>query len=113
MKISSGLSRVYVATDMGNYGSGSLARYRSKENLDKNFFKDIHDHIVGMSKGTAYNPPPGTLDRGTIALVDMTLASRAQYVLSVGTGTFQQWIGARFLQNHREDKRRWLKITVC
>jgi hypothetical protein len=98
---------------MGDYGSSWLVQYRSKQKLDENVFKDIHDFIIKMSKGAAYSPPPDTLDRGTIALVDMTLLSRAQYLISAGTGTFQQWIGARFLENHRNDKRSWSKITVC
>ena len=113
LKSTTGLSHVYVATDMGDYGSAWLVRYRSLEHLDENVFKDIHDHIIEKSKGAAYTPPSDTFDRGSIALVDMTLISRAQYLISAGTGTFQQWIGARFLQNHRNDKQSWSKITVC
>ncbi len=98
---------------MGDYGSGWLVGYRNRNHLDKNVFNDIQDHIVKKSQGVAYSPPSDELDRGVIALVDMTLISRAQYLISAGTGTFQAWVAAKFLQNHRNDKQLWSKITVC
>ena len=98
---------------MGDYGSRWLIRYRKKQNLGENVFKDIHDYIVKKSKGVAYSPSTDELDRGVIALVDITLISRAQYLITAGKGTFPEWIAARFLANHRNDKHAWSKITIC
>ena len=98
---------------MGDYGSSWLIGYRKRKHLDENVFKDIHDYIIQESQGVAYSPRSNELDRGTIALVDMTLISQAQYLISAGTGTFQAWVAAKFLANRRNDERLWSKITVC
>ena len=113
LKKATGLSGVYVATDMSDYGSTAIIAYRKSRNLDENVFKDIHDYIIRESQGVAYRPSSDELDRGIIALVDITLISQARYLISAGTGTFQAWVAAKFLENHHNDERLWSKITVC
>ena len=99
---------------MSDYGSGSFGRYEKEKNLEENVFKNIHDHIIAKSQGVVYNPPSHVVDRGVISLVDMHLIARAQYLITAGRGTFQEWIIARFLDIHRHDSNRsWSTITVC
>ena len=99
---------------MSDYGSGWLVRYRNKNNLKENVFKNIHEYIITKSQGVVYSPPSHVIDRGVISLVDMNLVARAQYLITAGGWTFQEWIVARFLDIHRhDDKRSWSTITVC
>ena len=99
---------------MSDYGSGSFGRYEKDKNLGENVFKNIHDYIITKSQGVVYSPPSHVVDRGVISLVDMNLIARAQYLITAGGGTFQEWIIARFLDIHRhDDKRSWSTITVC
>ncbi|XP_028402728.1 uncharacterized protein LOC114525545 [Dendronephthya gigantea] len=113
LKKTHGLSKVLVATDMGDFGSGSLVRYRMTKHLNENVFKDIHDRILKESKGVTYSPSSDKLDRGVIALVDITLLSQARHLVSAGDGTFHEWLAARFLNEHRNDREIWSKTTVC
>lgn len=107
------LSHVYVATDMSDFGSEGFVKSRKLTHFG-DVFKNIHDYIIAKSQGVTYSPAPHVVDRGVIALVDMNLVAHAQYLISAGRGTFQKWIGAKFLDNHRhDDKRLWSKITVC
>ncbi|XP_028408760.1 uncharacterized protein LOC114531324 [Dendronephthya gigantea] len=113
LKRITGLSRVYVATDMGEYGSSWLVRFRSKNHYHENFFKDIHDDVVKQSQGVTYRPPSNVVDRGIIAMVDLTLLSRARHLISAGPGTFRETVAAKFLENRRSDKQTLSQITVC
>ena len=99
LKNITGLSRVFVATDMGDYGSHWLARFRSKNHYHENFFKGIHDDVVKKSRGVTYRPLSHVVDRGIIALVDLTLLSRAQHLINAGPGTFRKTVAAKFLVN--------------
>ena len=99
---------------MGDYVSGWLVRYRKKNNLKENVFKNIHEYIIAKSQGVVYSPPSHVVDRGVISLVDMNVVARAQYLVTAGGWTFQEWITARLLDIHRyNDKRSRSTITVC
>ena len=96
---------------MSDYGSGWLAHY-GKVKKQSEHFKSIHNNIIAKSQGVSYNPPHA-VDRGVVAMVDINMVARAQYYISAGGGTFQEWITAKFLEFHRHDKQLGSKITVC
>ena len=98
---------------MGKFGSGWLVRYRKEKKLNENVFNDLIDYIISESKGISFIPSSDSLDRGVIALTEMNLVGRARYLIIAGTGTFQKWISAKFLDNQRYHHDEWSKITVC
>ena len=104
VKSTYGLSQVFIATDMGNFGA---AKRREK------VFDLLNNHILKESKGVSYSPSSDKLDRGVVALVDMTLISGARHLITAGGGTFQEWVTVRFLGEHRNDRGMWSKTTIC
>lgn len=119
LKERSGLSRVYLASDMSKYGSDTLQKYVSDAKLDRNPFPGMFTSLMSRVGGVVYNYNPSTSeisDRGAIALVDLTLLSQAQYLITAGResgSSFVRWVTGTFLANHREDKELWSKISVC
>jgi hypothetical protein len=119
LKTISGISRVYVASDMSKYGSKALVQYVGKAKLDHNPFPEIFTSLVSRTGGVVYNYNATTseiTDRGAIALVDLTILSQAQYLVTAGQesmSSFLRWVIRKFLANHREDKKLWSKISVC
>lgn len=116
LKTMSGISQVYVASDMSRYGSAVINRYAKQKD---NPFPDIYNSLIFRVGGVAYNYNATSsfiTDRGAIALVDLTLATQAQYLVTAGNekmSSFVRWVAGKFLANHREDKELWSKISVC
>ncbi len=119
LKTTSGISHVYVASDMSQYGSGSLLAYVAKAKLDHNPFPEIFTSLVSRVGGVVYNYNASTseiTDRAAIALVDWSLMTQAQYLITAGResmSSFLRWVIGTFLANHRDDKELWSKISVC
>ena len=113
-----GISHVYVASDMSKHGSGSLLSYVNR-NLDHNPFPEIFSSLISRVGGVVYNYNASTseiTDRSAIAIVDVTLLTQAQYLITAGKesmSSFLRWVIGTFLANHRDDKDLWSKISVC
>ncbi|XP_028418670.1 uncharacterized protein LOC114544156 [Dendronephthya gigantea] len=118
LKAMSGISHVFVASDMSKYGSAVLSNYANKAK-EKNPFPDIYKSLISRVGGTVYNynaTSSFVTERDSIALVDLTLLTQAQYLVTAGDETmssFVRWVAGKFLANHREDKELWSKISVC
>ena len=119
LKTASGLSHVFVASDMSKHGSASLLKYVKVAKLDHNPFPEIFESFVSRIGGVMYNyntSTSGITDRGAIALVDLTTLTHAQYLITAGRekmSSFLRWVIGTFLANHRHDKELWSKISVC
>ena len=119
LKTTSGISHVYVASDMSQYGSGALVGYVADAKLDHNPFPEMLTSLVSRVGGVVYNYNASTseiTDRDAIALVDWSLMTQAQYLITAGrqsASSFLRWVIGTFLSNHRDDKELWSKISVC
>lgn len=114
VKESSHISQVLVATDMSNFGSGAWTGLLRGVTHEDNTLKDLNDSVVSNIGGVVYKPKEDLIDRGVVALVEMTLISQAQHFIAIGTGSFQEWVEAKFLEYHRDDARTsWSLIKLC
>ncbi len=114
LKELSDITQVLIASDMSNFGSGSWKGSLKGELYNDNTLKDLHSFLMSSTGGIEYKPAANNRDRGVVALVEMELISRAQHLITIGTGSFQEWIKAKFLEQHRDDVRpSWSLITMC
>lgn len=114
LKELSDITQVLIASDMSNFGSGSWKGSLKGEVYNDNTLKDLHNFLMSSTGGIEYKPAADDVDRGVVALVEMALIARAQHLITIGTGSFQEWIKAKFLEQHRDDDRpSWSLITMC
>lgn len=115
----SGISSVFVASDMSKYGSGSLLKIVSQNKLPHDVFLNIYNSLISRVGGVAYNYNASTSeirDRGAIAHVDQTLLAHGEYLITAGDGSMSSFIRlvvGKFLANHRDRKDRLSMISVC
>ena len=114
LKQLSDITQVLIASDMSDFGSGSWGGSLKGEVYNDNTLKDLHSFLISSTGGIEYKPTTNDRDRGVVALVEMDLIARAQHLITIGTGSFQEWIKAKFLEQHRNDDRpSWSLITMC
>ena len=54
------------------------------------------------------------IDRGVVALIEMSLVSQAQRLLTIGHGSFHRFVTSKFLEFHRnEPPATWSLIKLC
>ena len=115
----SGISHVYVASDMSKYGSGFLLKFLFSNKLPHDLFLDIYNSLISRIGGLAYHYNASTSeirDRGAIALVDQTLLVNAEYLITAGDenmSSFVRLVVGKFLANYREKKDRLSRISIC
>jgi hypothetical protein len=113
LKAVSGITQVLIASDMSKFGSGSWKR-SLKEPEEHQTLRKLHSFLITSTGGIEYKPTADDVDRGVVALVEMTLLARATHLITVGKGSFQEWVKAKFLEQHREDDQpQWSLITMC
>ena len=113
LKQLSDIKQVLIASDMSDFGSGSWRGSLKGEVYNDNTLKDLHSFLISSTGGIEYKPAASDHDRGAVALVEMELIARAQHLITIGTGSFQEWIKAKFLEQHRNDGLSWSLITMC
>ena len=115
-KKSFGISKVFVATDMSNFGSGSWAGSLKTQNLDAHALKIIQSALMERIGAVVYKPSADwqTPDRGAVSLVELSIMAHAQHLLTIGTGSFQEWAVANFLEFHKDDNPElWSLTRLC
>lgn len=113
LKKSANVSQVIIATDMSKFGSGSWSGSLKGESYDEHTLPDLHNSLVKNTGAVVYKATDN-VDNGVVALVEMSLISQAQHLITIGGGSFQEWIVAKFLESHRDDKQRlWSYIQMC
>lgn len=116
LKESYGIRKVFLASDMSNYGSGSWEYSLRGEIYDNNTLHNIHRDLIARTGAVVYKPAAGqeSQDRGAVSLVEMSLVSQAVHVITVGSGSFQEWVVAKFLELHRDDSQQlWSLTRMC
>ena len=109
LKAMSGIAHVLVAADTSSFGSYAWEGQEIHRTL-----KNLHSTLISSVGGSEYQPTAGYLDRGVVALVEMSLLARATHLVTVGKGSFQEWVKAKFLEQHRYDyQSSWSLITMC
>ena len=115
-KKSFGIANVFVATDMSSFGSGSWAGSLKTEGLDAHALKIIQSTLTERIGAIVYKPSADwqTPDRGAVSLVELSIMAHAQHLLTIGTGAFQEWVVAKFLEFHKnDDPELWSLARLC
>lgn len=95
------LKKVFLAHDIGEYGSDTLQRFSDEDELT-NLQTELN---TTMGKPFRFDPKPyGLYDRGQIAIVEMHILSLGESLFTLGRGNFQEWIIDLFLLQNAEDR---------
>ena len=103
------ITRTVLALDIGKYGSGTFNWTFSRNNITQDYFtkvvEEIHRFVkeVDLEYGKweeSFESVTGRgYDRGYIALLQSVIVSRADYVIRMGGGHYQQLAIQLFLKN--------------
>lgn len=95
------LKKIFLAHDLGQYGSDTLQRTSNKTSL-LSLEKEL---TLGLMNPFRFNPKKyGLYDRGSIAIVEMHIMSLGESLFTLGKGNFQDWVINLFLQKNAEDR---------
>ena len=114
LKTLSDITQVFIASDMSDFGSSSWKGSLKGEVYNDNTLKDLHNFLVSSTGGIEYKPTADNVDHGVVALTEMSLIANAQHLITIGKGSFQEWIKAKFLEQHQHQERpSWSLISMC
>ena len=109
------ITRTVLALDIGKYGSGTFNSTLNKNNITQEYFAEVVEEIKGFVKevdldysqweGSFEAVVGGGYDRGYIALLQSAIVSRADYVIRMGGGHYQQLAVQLFLKNQGNTQR--------
>ena len=110
------ITKVFVASDMSEFGSGSWAGILKDKSVDASALRNIQSNLIERIGAVVYKPSADwkTPDRGAVSLVEQSIIAHAQHLLTIGTGSFQDWAVAKFLAFHRDhDSMVWSLTRLC
>ncbi len=103
------ITRTVLALDIGKYGSGTFNSTLRKNNITQEYFSKVVEEIQGFVSEVDldYSKWEGSFeavigrgyDRGYIALLQSVIVSKADYVIRMGGGHYQQLAIQLFLNN--------------
>ena len=102
------INTVFLATDLTQHGSDTLLP-NNKKDL-KRFEKILMDKL----KPKCYSPhqtDPALMDHGVIAIVEMNILSHSKHLVTLGSGSFQEWVMAQFMETNKGQD--WTISRVC
>lgn len=112
-----GTDRVFVATDMSRYGSKSWKDSVKRDVVTDETLPALQELVLSVTKGVTFAQTAGKetrLDRGFVALIEVTLVSQAQSLLTIGHSSFHEWASSKFLDFHRnESPATWSLVKLC
>ena len=104
------ITRTVLALDIGKYGSGTFWSTLRKNNISQEYFSKVVEEIQEFVKEVDldYNKWEESFeavtnisyDRGYIALLQSVIVSKADYIIRMGGGHYQQLAMQLFLKNH-------------
>ena len=113
------VDKVFVASDMSKFGSGTWRGILKREKItvtDKTLPR-LQNLVLSVTKATTFIPATDNgkrIDRGIVALIEMSLVSQAQSLLTIGHGGYHEFITSKFLDFHRnEPPTKWSLIKLC
>ena len=108
MRSQLGIQNVFLLADFGKHGSGTLPKNHTAK------LTTLHGDLVKSLNATCYHPNSQSraylADRGVVALIEMTIASLSNHLVTVGGGSFQDWLVSKFLRNNR---RQGSVLKIC
>ena len=111
------VDKVFVATDMSKFGSGSWTSSVKRDKITKRTLPRLQNLVLSVTNGVTFEQVADNgvpIDRGVVALIEMSLVSQAQRLLTIGHGSFHRFVTSKFLEFHRnEPPATWSLIKLC
>ncbi|XP_078353500.1 uncharacterized protein LOC144638178 [Oculina patagonica] len=95
------IKKVFLSSDFTRFGSDTLRSFTAQNITLTNKLKQIQRFLAKSLKPITYNPKsddPLTMDSGVVALTEMNVLIGGSHLLTIGSGTFQQWIVDAFIE---------------
>ncbi|XP_068726789.1 uncharacterized protein [Montipora capricornis] len=114
----SGIKKVFGSSDMIRVGSDPLRSFLAQNSTLENKIKQLQRFLSKTLRTIKYNPKsddPTNLDGGVVALTQMNVLVGGSHLLTVGSGTFQQWIVHGFVKGKSGTKKQnnWTITRIC
>mgnify|MGYP002803539850 FL=1 len=103
-----GINTVFLATDLTQYGSDTLLP--NNKNSLKRFEKILMDKLKAKRYSPHQTDPP-LMDHGVIAIVEMNILSHSKHLVTLGSGSFQEWVMALFMETNKGQD--WTISRLC
>ena len=111
------VSKVFVATDTSKFGSKSWHDTVKDVVVTDEILRSIQELVLSVTNGITFEQTVDKderLDRGFVALTEVTLISQAQSLITIGHSSFHEWITLKFLDFHRhESPTTWSLVKLC
>ena len=111
------IKRVFLSSDFTRFGSDTLRTYTSQNISFAKKIKEIWRYLLKTLKPTMHNPNFGDaliMDSGVVALTEKNVLIEGSHLLTIGSGTFQQWIVDGFIERKINYKRKnWIVTRIC
>ena len=111
------IKHIFISSDLERHGSDQMSILMNTTSLQKarNYLKDSfkklspHYFVPDKGQGLIHN------DAGYVALSQLEILSRASHLITLGAGTFQNWVKARFKRNKTQKtfENPWSITRVC
>lgn len=112
------IKKVFLSSDFTRFGSDTLHSFTSQNITLTNKIKQIQRFLSKSLKPTTYNPrwdDPLLMDNGVIALTEMNVLIGGSHLMTIGSGTFQQWIVDVFIERKSAAIKQnyWTITRIC
>ena len=111
------VDKVFVATDMSKIGSGSWKDSVKRDKITSETLPRLQNLVLSVTEGIPFKPTTDngiTIDRGLVALIEMSLVSQARSLLTVGHGGYHNFTTSKFLDFHRnKPPTTWALVKLC
>ena len=102
------IKTVFLATDLTQFGSDTLLPNKVKR------VKEFERLLMDQLKAKRYSPhqtDPPLMDHGVVAIVEMNILSHSKHLVTLGSGSFQEWVIALFKDTKKRQD--WTISRVC
>ena len=116
------IKQVFLSSDFTRFGSDTLHSLTAQNITMTNKIKQIQRFLAKSLKPTTYNPKSDdamlmnqVMDSGVVALTEKNILTEGSHLLTIGSGTFQQWIVDAFIERKSSvDKQTYWTVTrIC
>ena len=111
------IKKVFLSSDFSRFGSDTLRSFTANNITLINKIKLLQRFLSKSLKPITYNPrsdDPLTMDNGVIALTEKNILIGGSYLMTIGSGTFQQWIVDAFIERKSiNEQTNWTVTRIC
>ncbi|XP_031574645.1 uncharacterized protein LOC116308380 [Actinia tenebrosa] len=112
------IDKIFLSTDLSAYGSDTLIFPSAQDTEFKQKLGTIQTEMLKQLQPLSYAPHTKRnsvlFDKGVVAITEMNLLFDSSHLVTIGSGTFQQWIIDVFIKKYSKDKHQnWTITRVC